>query len=95
MAKKKKKGKSKDTLYEAIKPFVQHKQVLYALLGAVGAGAAMGFIMGPEKANGLIHNFTNTIKNFGHHKAHKPKKKKLPKLGKRKKQPKPFELEDL
>lgn len=95
MAKKKKKEKSKDTLYGVIKPFIQHKQVLYAVLGAVGAGAAMGFMLGPEKAHNLIHNFTNTIKNFGQYKPPKPKKKKLPKLGKRKKQPKSFELEDI
>lgn len=92
---KKEKGFKQAAFYKSLKPFIQNRNVQYALLGAVAAGAVLGFVMGPEKAQGLVQNFTDTIKNLGQRKKSKKKKHKKLKLGKRNKPPKPFALEDL
>ncbi|ALI98342.1 hypothetical protein [Rufibacter tibetensis] len=67
MAKKKKKGKKHQTFYRAVKPYIKDNRVLLALLGAVGAGVALGKALGPDKAGGLVDGISAAVRHLTHH----------------------------
>ncbi|KAA3439622.1 hypothetical protein [Rufibacter hautae] len=83
MAKKKKKGTKHQTFYKAVKPFIKDNRVLLALLGAVGAGVALGKMMGPDRAGNLIDGITATVKHLAQPKKEKEKKDKSSKKKKK------------
>ncbi|WP_205500849.1 hypothetical protein [Rufibacter psychrotolerans] len=85
MAKKKKKHQS---FYRAVKPFIKDDRIVYALLGAVGAGVALASAIGPDRANSLLERVTSALWAFGHNTPIRQKEEKAEKPKKEGKQPK-------
>ncbi|MBC3540056.1 hypothetical protein ACFSC6_04300 [Rufibacter sediminis] len=99
MAKKKKKGKKHQTFYKAVKPYIKDNRVLLALLGAVGAGVALGKALGHDRAGNLVDGITAAVKHLTHHHTadaalhSKPPKKDKP--HKEEEAQKPFAIENI
>ena len=67
MAKNKKKNKKHRSFYKSIKPFIKDSRVLYSVLGALGAGVALGAALGSEKGGTIVDKITSTLKELGQH----------------------------
>ena len=63
MAKNKNKNKKNQSFYEAIKPYISNKRVLYSVLGVAGAALAVGSI-GKNKRQALVNSVTNSVKGL-------------------------------
>jgi hypothetical protein len=98
VAKGKKKSKTHQSLHKAIKPFVKDSRVLYTVLGALGAGVALGAALGSEKGGSLVDRITAAVKHLAQHneiaeEKLAEEKEEKPKLAKRTKKTKPFAAE--
>jgi hypothetical protein len=72
MAKGKNKKKNQNqnaSLYKIIKPYVRDNRVLFAMLGAMGAGVALAAAVGTDKGRTIVDNLTQALKGLGqpHH----------------------------
>ena len=64
MAKGKKKNKKKKSFFKTIKSTIPNNQVLYSILGGVGAGLAIGTAMDKDKRQALVDKVTNTFQGL-------------------------------
>jgi hypothetical protein len=53
------------SLYKAIKPFIRDNRILFAMLGAMGAGVALAAAVGTDKGRSIVDNLTQALKNLG------------------------------
>lgn len=64
--KKKKKNQNPNaSLYKTLKPFIQDNRILFAMLGAMGAGVALAAAVGTDKGRTIVDNLTQALKNLG------------------------------
>jgi hypothetical protein len=64
MAKGKKKDKKKVSLIKKIKSAIPDNRLLYAVLGGVGAGLAIGAALDKEKRQAVIDKVSSTIEEL-------------------------------
>src|SRR5688500_11244572 len=66
--KNKKKNQTQNaSLYKLIKPYVRDNRVLFAMLGAMGAGVALAAAVGTDKGSTIVDYVTQALKGLGQH----------------------------
>ena len=88
----KKKSKKHQSFLRVIQPVIRDNRVLYSLLGALGAGLALGTVLGTEKGGAIVDKLTLAVKDLGQSKASTGKKEKLLNKAKGRKPAKPSKL---
>src|SRR5687768_11456909 len=63
--KKKKNQTQNAALYKIIKPYIRDNRVLFAILGAMGAGVALAAAVGTDKGRTIVDNLTQALKDLG------------------------------
>jgi hypothetical protein len=64
--KKKKRNQNPNAaLYTTIKPYIKDNRILFAMLGAMGAGVALAAAVGTDKGRTIVDNLTQALKNLG------------------------------
>lgn len=64
--KKKKRNQAQNAaLYKLIKPYIRDNRVLFAILGAMGAGVALAAAVGTDKGRTIVDNLTQALKDLG------------------------------
>lgn len=64
MAKNKKKSTKHRSFFKVIKPIIRDNRVLYSILGALGAGLAIGAALGTDKGGMLVDKITAAVKEI-------------------------------